>query len=184
MGRSHSRVPTVSAFSGTNSPGRCPTSLARSGPQDQDLSQHAAGISRRGRRPGSGFVSLCHHGAIILRGSDKPAHVACSIRSSRPSAGTSLERIAPESLTRNRRRSFTARCRAAMVPRHQIQYADDPDEPLDGLQSAIARIHQLRRESRVTFGILIGRVRRRDIAAGPSVTGQAWSALAAAAGSH
>jgi hypothetical protein len=80
LGRSHSRVPTMSAFSGTNSPGRCPTSLARSGPQDQDLSQHAAGISRRRRRPGSGFVSLCHHGAIILRGSDKPAHVACSIR--------------------------------------------------------------------------------------------------------
>ena len=138
MGRSHSRVPTVSAFSGTNSPGRCPTSLARSGPQDQDLSQHAAGISRRGRRPGSGFVSLCHHGAIILRGSDKPARVERSIRSAGPSGGTSLERIAPESLTRNRRRSFTARCRAAMMPRHQIQYADDPDEPLAGLQSTIA----------------------------------------------
>jgi len=174
----------MSAFSGTNSPGRCPTSLARSGPQDQDLSQHAAGISRRGRRPGSGFVSLCHHGAIILRGSDKPAHVAGSIRSSRPSAGTSLERIAPESLTRNCRHSFTARCRAAMTPRHQIRYADDPGEPLAGLQSTIARIHRRRRESRVTFGILIGRVRRHDIAAGPSVTGQVWSGLAAAAGSH
>jgi len=170
----------MKAFWATNLPGRCRTSLARSGPQDQDLPD----LPRRAAVIPVRVVSLCQDGAIILRGSDKPARVERSIRSAGPSGGTSLERIAPESLTRNRRRSFTARCRAAMTPRHQIQYADDPDEPLDGLQSAIARIHQLRRESRVTFGILIGRVRRRDIAAGPSVTGQVWSALAAAAGSH
>jgi hypothetical protein len=172
------------AFLATNLPGRCPNvvspkRLARPGP-----SAARDGLTRRAAVIPVRVVSLCQDGAIILRGSDKPARGERSIRSAGPSGGTSLERIAPESLTRNRRRSFTARCRAAMMPRHQIQYADDPDEPLAGLQSTI--VSNPPTSARVKGDIRNSYRARaaRRIAAPPSLTDPAWWASAAAAVSH
>jgi hypothetical protein len=145
---------------------------------------HGENPSLRRARPGSGVrISLPPWSNHITPRRQIGSGVFDSV-ADRSLARTSLERIAPESLTRTRRCSFTARCRAA-------DYCLPPDavskrSPRAGGRSTIGDLPESTNfsQSQGTNPEFSLASAVRDCAAddGRTLTGQAWLGLSAAAG--